>query len=125
VTPTEELRTAAEKLRSLATAASTDSDGLSTANWHYQDRGHNHGHLYGDHLTRDDGRRISWPHLLRGGSAQRPVYMHVQHAAYAAAMGPAAGLALADLLDDQADGDDDGEINPWALAVARAINGTA
>ena len=30
---------------------------------------------------------------------------------------------LADLLDDQADGDDEGVINPWALAVARAISG--
>ncbi|MFB7736221.1 hypothetical protein ACFC08_17910 [Streptomyces sp. NPDC056112] len=38
---------------------------------------------------------------------------------------PGVGLALADLLDDQADGDDEGVINPWALAVARAINGSA
>jgi hypothetical protein len=38
---------------------------------------------------------------------------------------PFPGLAepLADLLDDQADGDDEGVINPWALAVARAILG--
>jgi len=31
---------------------------------------------------------------------------------------------LAELLDDQAEGDDEGEINPYALALARAINGT-
>lgn len=34
-----------------------------------------------------------------------------------------ARLPLADLLDDQADGDDEGEVNPWALAVARVLNG--
>ena len=44
---------------------------------------------------------------------------------YIAAMHPGVGLALADLLDDQADGDDEGVINPWALAVARALNGGA
>ncbi|MFD3533385.1 hypothetical protein [Streptomyces sp. NPDC058664] len=41
---------------------------------------------------------------------------------YISAMDPAAGGALADLLDDLADGDDEGEINPWALALARVIN---
>jgi len=40
---------------------------------------------------------------------------------YIAAMHPGVGLALADLLDDQAFGDDEGVINPWALAVARAV----
>lgn len=34
---------------------------------------------------------------------------------------PVVGLALADLLADQADGDDHGVVNPWALAVARAV----
>ncbi|MFE0800104.1 hypothetical protein [Streptomyces sp. NPDC058812] len=149
MTPADELRTAAAKIRALATAASTDSDGAPTANWHHQERGHGRGHLYGDHLTRDDGRRISWPHLLRGGSSQRPTYMHVQHAAYAAAMGPALGLALAEWLDQaaryydagvQAAGDvfrDDpagrdaflttgpGAPSEHALAVARQINGSA
>lgn len=45
-------------------------------------------------------------------------------AAYIAAMHPGVGTALADLLDDQADGDDENVINPWALAVARAVLGT-
>lgn len=44
-------------------------------------------------------------------------------ARYISAMHPGVGHALADLLDDQADGDDEGVINPWALAVARALNG--
>lgn len=44
-------------------------------------------------------------------------------ATYIALMGPSLGTALADLLDDQADGDDEGVINPWALAVARQILG--
>ncbi|GGQ83572.1 hypothetical protein [Streptomyces flaveolus] len=148
MTPADELRAAAEQLRTLATAASIDSDGVPTANWHHEDRGRNRGHLYGDHLTRDDGRCISWPHLLRGGSAQRPTYMHVQHAAYAAAMGPVVGLALADWLDqaaryyeagvqaaDDVFRDDPAEHEAFlttgpgapsehALAVARQINGT-
>ncbi|MER5888073.1 hypothetical protein ABT160_30000 [Streptomyces sp. NPDC001941] len=32
---------------------------------------------------------------------------------------------LAELLDELADGDDHGEIDPWALALARKINGPA
>ncbi|WP_221889560.1 hypothetical protein, partial [Streptomyces sp. WAC02707] len=44
-------------------------------------------------------------------------------ARYIALMGPNAGHALADLLDDQADGDDEGVINPWAVAVAQQILG--
>jgi hypothetical protein len=125
-TPAGELRTAAEKLRALATAASTDPDGTPTANWHTQPRrpdddtsGH---HLYGDHLTRDDGRTISWPLLNRGGSPQRPSYMHAQHAAYAAAMGPTVGIALADWLDSAAEDAEQIGPDPHAVATARAIN---
>jgi hypothetical protein len=33
--------------------------------------------------------------------------------------------AISELLDDAADGDDQGEINPYALAVARAVLGGA
>ncbi|MBQ0827670.1 hypothetical protein [Streptomyces tagetis] len=144
-TPAHDLRAAAETLRALATAASVDPDGTPTAHWHYEDRGRGRGHLYGDHLTREDDRCISWPHLLRGGSLQRPTYMHVQHAAYAAAMGPVVGLAIADWLEEaahryecsvQAAGDafrDDpagrdaflttgpGAPSPHALAVAQQI----
>ncbi|WP_318201088.1 hypothetical protein [Streptomyces sp. SCL15-4] len=126
MTPAEEIRTAAQRLRTLATAASTDTDRTPTAHWHtkpcWPNDGNGPRYLYGDHLTRDDGRTISWPLLNRGGSPQRPSYMHGQHADYAAAMDPTVGLALADLLDDLADGDDEGVVNPWALAVARALN---
>lgn len=114
-----ELRAAAEKLRRLATAASTDSDGTPTAHWHHDDQGCGRGALYGDHLTRDDGRRISWPPLARGGSYQRPSYMHVQHAAYAAAVGPGVGLALAAWLEEEAVA---ASANPHALNLARLIN---
>lgn len=113
MTPADEIRAAAEKLRALATAASTDTDGTPTANWTAIDQGY-------DRSIIRSGRIF----LTRGGSFQRPAYMHTQHAAYAAAMDPTVGLALADLLTDLADGDDEGEINLRALAVARAINGT-
>lgn len=132
-TPTDEIRAAAEKLRTLATAASTDTDGTPTAHWSCSPRWREEEvrrptadmphFLYGDYLTRDDGKVISWPKILRGGTQQRPSQMDRAHAQYAAAMDPTVGLALADLLDDLADGDDEGETNPWAFALARAING--
>lgn len=124
-TAADELRAAAEKLRALATAASTDSDGTSTAAWHSEDRGHGRSALWGDHLIRNDGRRISWPLLVRGGSPQRPAYMHTQHAAYAAAMHPGVGLALADWLDGAAVDAEQIGADRHALAVARAILGDA
>jgi hypothetical protein len=74
MTPAEEVTAAAAKLRALATAASTDDDGTPTAHWHTEPRrphdatsSHN---LYGDYITREDGSRISWPLLNRGGSLQ-------------------------------------------------------
>lgn len=126
MTDPDEIRTAAEKLRALATAASTDTDGTPTAHWNSkvhrrQDSGYRI--LCGDYLTRADGRTISWPTLLHGRVGQSPALMHTQHAEYAAAMGPTVGLALADLLDDLAHGDDEDVVNPWALALARQING--
>ncbi|MFJ3507838.1 hypothetical protein [Streptomyces luteogriseus] len=130
--PADELRNAADKLRALATAASVDNDGTPTANWHTEPCGPDdagYHHLYGDHLTRDDDRTESWPRLNRGGSLQRPSYMHGQHAEYAAAMGPTVGLTLADWLDFEADlitrvpGAELRDRTERALAVARAING--
>ncbi|MDX3020071.1 hypothetical protein [Streptomyces acidiscabies] len=41
----------------------------------------------------------------------------------AALMSPEPCRALAELLDDQADAADEGIVNPWALALARALNG--
>lgn len=132
-TVAEELHQAAEKLRELATAASTATDGTPTANWNveykeFQSPGH--GLLCGDYIANGRGERVGWPLLHRGGSQHRPTYMASQHAEYAAAMGPAVGLALAAWLDATADrlqqqahpGWQD-TAEPQALAVARAING--
>jgi hypothetical protein len=98
--PADELRAAAEKLRKLA--AATTADIAANPYWESADfPPHEYPSLYARGV--DNGL---------GGPA----------GAFAAAMHPGVGKALADLLADQADGDDEGEINPWALAVARAIN---
>ncbi|MER5750660.1 hypothetical protein [Streptomyces sp. NPDC002088] len=152
MTPADEIRAAALRLRTLATAASTDPDGTPTANWHahprWPDDPDGSSLLYGDYLTREDGRTISWPLLNRGSSSQRMAHMHTQHADYAAAMDPTVGLALADWLDsaahhyecgiraaddvfhDDPAGHDaflttgPGAPSTHALAVARAVLGT-
>jgi hypothetical protein len=118
-TPADELRAAAEKLRSLAHAATPGP--WRQHDTHLGQYGYTATVLSGEGNDTDlrawlpsmsqepwDETRNAWP-----------------DAAYIAAMHPGVGRALADLLDDQADGDDEGEINPWALAVARQINGTA
>jgi hypothetical protein len=97
-TPADELRAAAETLRALARAA------LGNCRPWRHAKG-----LPNDSVRTETGWEVAHgddPNNLR----------------YIAAMHPGIGLALADLLADQADGDDEGEINPWALAVARAIN---
>lgn len=125
--PADELRTAAEKLRRLATAASIDNDGTPTAHWNSEIQGHGRSLLCGDYTTNGRKEQIGWPSLVRGGSFQRPVYMHAQHAEYAAAMGPTVGLALAAWLESLT-GIDINEHGPLpdeyqhALAVAHAIN---
>ncbi|CAL9609431.1 hypothetical protein SUDANB1_05594 [Streptomyces sp. enrichment culture] len=63
--------------------------------------------------------------LRAAAKALRPSSPAVAAHAIAVRVPPAVVEAVADLLDDQADGDDEGVINPWALAVARAVNGTA
>jgi hypothetical protein len=45
-----------------------------------------------------------------------------EHAEWIATMQPAVGLALVEWLNDAANGDDEGEIDPHALVTARAIN---
>ncbi|MFF5670289.1 hypothetical protein [Streptomyces hygroscopicus] len=123
--PADQIRAAAVLLRTLATAASTDTDGTPTAHWNtepcWPDDDDGSRFLYGDHLTRDDGRRISWPLLTRGGSHQRPSYMHGQHAEYAAAMDPTVGLAIAAWLDSAAADAEQVGPDPHAIAVARQI----
>lgn len=103
MTPADQLRAAAEKIRTRATAATPgpwEQTGIGDHGWTVS-------FLYpGTGIETDDSDQ---------GRAD---------ADYIATMGPGLGLFLADLLDDQADGDDEGVINPWALAVARAILGT-
>jgi len=133
----DELRTAATKLRELATAASTDDDGTPTADWHAKPCGSCPGVpddgnriIWGDRLQHADGSHYSWPKLLHGGSQHRPVRMRARHAEYIVAMGPRAGLALADWLEFEADLIDSvpgAELRgrtEHALAVARQILGT-
>ncbi|MFJ2909376.1 hypothetical protein ACIO8F_08060 [Streptomyces sp. NPDC087228] len=131
--PAAALRAAAARLRALATAASIDADGTPTTTWSAKLRRpadpDGSSLLYGDHRTREDGRRIAWPPLLRGGSQQRPTYIHTQHADYIATMGPGVGLAIADWLDSWI-GVEISEHGPMpedarhALAVARQVLGT-
>lgn len=132
--PADEITAAADKLRALATAASTGRKGEPTTTWAVR----YHINEFTRQEERDHGCRLvatdtadenghgatqlfHGPSGGHGGRGPGPS-MRPQHAAYIAAMDPTVGLALADLLDDQADGDDEGVINPWALAVARAIN---
>lgn len=106
-TPADALRASAEKLRSL-TADATE------------------GPWFAEHLEGTWGEEHDAILVGQGKPLATLPYDHNGHlnADYAATMHPGVGTALADLLDDQADGDDEGVINPWALAVARAILGT-
>jgi hypothetical protein len=97
MTPAEELRTAAQTLRPLAEAAQHD---LETAD-------------YWKPYDPATAWRDGFVNGFGGISSD-----------LAAIFTPTTALALADLLDDQADGDDEGVINPWALALARQILGT-
>jgi hypothetical protein len=118
MTPTEELRAAAEHLRSLTQAATPGP-------WRQHDT---HLGQYGHTATVLSGERNStdlraWLPTMSQESWNETRNVWAD-AVYIAAMHPGVGAALADLLDDQADGDDEGVINPWALAVARQILGT-
>ncbi|MFI1928313.1 hypothetical protein [Streptomyces sp. NPDC020377] len=95
MTPADQLRAAAAKLRDLATRTTTT-------------------------LERHE---VQWTDLTIGDTAAKAKARPMVWSQYAATMGPPVGLGLADLLDDQADGDDEGVINPWALAAARAVLG--
>lgn len=127
-TPAEELRAAAEKLRGLATAASTDKHDRPTARWYFTERGGpgSGGYLYS---ANPDGPDVK---LLRGGSTGahgRGTYPHMdtRHGEYAAAMDPTVGLLLARWLDswgviDLREHTSMQEDARHALAIARAIN---
>ncbi|MEO3978816.1 hypothetical protein [Streptomyces sp. CAU 1734] len=130
MTPADELRAAATRLREAATAASTNRAGEPTASWSTEERYSDYpaggNRLFGDFFTREDGRVTAWPLLFRGGSREREARMETQHAQYIVLMQPAAGLALAAWLDQAADaltGAAVPDTEP-ALAVARQILGT-
>lgn len=113
-TPADELRTAAARLRTLATAASTDTKGHPTAHWAVRYRpGVTPGApelrdrpcaLVATDDTGPDGHPRP---LLHGGSSgphgrgSRPA-VEPRHGEYIAAMDPNVGLALADWLTTEA-----------------------
>jgi hypothetical protein len=129
MTPADEIRAAAAKLRALATAA---ADNSGSSNWH---------------TTRhfpdqpDSTFTTLWATgvrpLLGGGGRGRVPYVHAPVGDYAAAMDPATGLAFATLLEGVLSSAREAspaheECDSWcspetcdlsaALAVARAIN---
>lgn len=117
MTPADELRAAAARLRALAEAASTDRYGRDTSTWISEQRSPTDARL----LTPD--RRA----ILHGGSSgpngrgTRP-HLHPQHAAYIAAMDPTLGTAIADWLDSAATDAEMVGPDHRALTVARLIN---
>ncbi|MFJ6667450.1 hypothetical protein [Streptomyces sp. NPDC091383] len=116
MTPADEIKQAATKLRALATAAAENSGNPDwTATRHFP--------------TQPDSTYTTlWATGVQpllggaGGRGRPPAYVTAPVGDYIATMDPTIGIAIADLLDDQADGDDEGVVNPWALAVARALN---
>lgn len=109
MTPAEEITTAAHTLRQDATAAG----GGEWAVDHYPegsivrpaDSAHSLFQIHADGL-RAAGTPCVTPAVGR----------------WMARMHPGVGQPLAELLEDAAGGDDHGEINPYALALARLIN---
>ncbi|MEU4051308.1 hypothetical protein AB0F09_19175 [Streptomyces olivaceus] len=148
MTPADEITTAADKIRALATAASTDSHGTPTVHWaiRYQP-----GVTPGAPDRRDQPAKLvavgldTAKPLLHGGSSgphgrgSRPS-IGPDHGRYIVAMQPAVGLALATLLEGVLSSSREAspaheECTDWcspetcdlsaALAVARQINGTS
>ncbi|RLL66980.1 hypothetical protein [Streptomyces sp. Z26] len=126
-TPAAEIRAAAETLRALATAASTATStplargGQPTTRWHFAEHVSGSGYLYAENPS---GRGVR---LLRtlgaGGRGHRdPASIRTRHGAYAAAMDPVVGLALAAALDEAAASIEQGAMAEALLDVARAIN---
>ncbi|MFF9310108.1 hypothetical protein ACF1BS_04270 [Streptomyces sp. NPDC014748] len=99
MTPAEEIRDAADWLRALATAASTDRRG-PTARWYFKETDHRRGagYLYS---ANPNGAGVRLTHGGSSGAHGRGSHpgMHTQHGVYAAAMDPTAGLAVAALLE--------------------------
>ena len=110
MTPADELRTAATRLRQLATAASTGRSGEPTAHWQFTEERLDSGKALGsgmlhavDDLDADADARLG-KDLMHGrsGPRGRAPSMAAQHGTYIAAMDPATGLALAKWLEEAA-----------------------
>ena len=140
-TAADELRAAAARMRTLATAASIGPKGEVTTNWAVQyrineftreeerDRG---ARLYASGDTAETGPRtpiFRGPSGGYGGRGPGPS-MPTQFAEYVAAMDPTVGLLLAELLETAAEYvasvDEDAVAHPThlvrAFAIAQAIN---
>jgi len=111
VTPADEIRAAADRLRELAGAV---TPGAWTAHLLPPNEHHRHpAHWVKTEYAEGDTTSLEV-------IADCP--WRQADADYIAAMDPAVGKALADWLDDAANGDDYGEVDPHALAIARLIN---
>lgn len=127
--PADELRTAADKIRKLA--ADLPSTGWGNRPWHVEEcSGTDDMSPCPCIVAQGEYRDFDQP--------QEPPMQYVadaetvEHGAYIAAMHPGVGTALADWLDATAAALDkhapvgwQARLEPHALAVARAINGTA
>jgi hypothetical protein len=124
ISPADELRTAAETLRHLAIAASTDPhSNRPTAVWEFRPWKREFPTDFPPNGTLAapdaDGRNRSLIH--RGSPGAGAPWMFEAHGAYIAAMGPNVGALLADWLDSAAEDAEQIGPDPHALAVARAI----
>ncbi|MGW1979204.1 hypothetical protein [Streptomyces sp. NPDC001889] len=108
MTPADTLRAAASRLRALATAV---PDGP----WHSDPEFDSCTYEQGVYTSTAPRERVAEVY----GKGDQPKSI----ARYVAAMHPGLGAALAEWLEDAADGDDRGEISPYALEVARQILG--
>ncbi|MFD9603256.1 hypothetical protein [Streptomyces sp. NPDC059970] len=118
-TPASEIRAAAAKLRNYVKRA-TDGPWVASCVWSPDATStsavYSHAHPTGT----VESEVVASGRIKSGYGGIREPW----NAKYIALMQPAVGAALAKLLDDLADGDDEGFVNPWALGLARQINGT-
>jgi hypothetical protein len=118
VSPVVELRNAVAKLRKHVKHA-TDGPWVTSSVWSPDavstSAVYSHAHPTGT----VDSEVVASGRIRSGyGGIRNP-----WNAEYIALMQPAVGAALADWLEDAEAGDDEGVVNPYALTVARLING--
>jgi hypothetical protein len=116
-TPTSEIRAAVAKLRKHVKHA-TDGPWVTSSVWSPRATStsavYSHAHPTGT----VESEVVASGRIKSGYGGIREPW----NAEYIALMQPVVGAALADLLDDLSDGDDEGVVNPWALGLARQIN---